>query len=70
MRTSLLLAGPLVLATSAFAQNTSPSRGQPTSSGGKEFLGFASQVNVGEIRGGLVAEQKAQAPHARFPTKE
>jgi putative membrane protein len=62
MRASLLLAAPLILATSAFAQNAPPSQGQPISSSGKEFLGFASQVNVSEIRGGLVAEQKAQAP--------
>lgn len=62
MRASLLLAAPLVLVTSAFAQNTSPSQSQPISSGGKEFLDFASQVNVGEIRGGLLAEEKAQAP--------
>lgn len=62
MRAFLLLAAPLVLATSAFAQNASPSQGQPISSGGKEFIGFASQVNVSEIRGGLVAQQKAQAP--------
>jgi putative membrane protein len=65
MRASLLLAAPLVLVTSAFAQNTSPSQGQPISSSGKEFLDFASQVNVGEIHGGLVAEQKAQAPAVR-----
>jgi predicted outer membrane protein len=62
MRASLLLAAPLILTTSAFAQDAPPSQGQPISSGGKDFLGFASQVNVSEIGGGLVAEQKAQAP--------
>jgi putative membrane protein len=63
MRASLLLlAAPLVLATPAVAQNASPSQSQPISTSAKQFLDFASQVNVGEIRGGLLVEQKAQAP--------
>ena len=57
MRASfLLLAAPLVLAAPAFSQSV------PTSQSDKQFLDFASQVNVGEIRGGVVAQQKAQAP--------
>ena len=62
MRALLLAAASLLLATSALAQNAPPSQGQPISSSGKDFLGFAAQVNVSEIGGGLVAEQKAQAP--------
>jgi putative membrane protein len=58
----LLLAAPLIFATPAFAQNSPPPRGQPTDQSAKQFLDFASQVNLGEIRSGLVAEQKAQAP--------
>ena len=57
MRASfLLLAAPLVLAAPAFSQSVPPSQSD------KQFLDFASQVNVGEIRGGVVAQQKAQAP--------
>ena len=45
-----------VLAAPAFSQSVPPSQSD------KQFLDFASQVNVGEIRGGVVAQQKAQAP--------
>jgi putative membrane protein len=62
MRASLLLAAAtLILATPAFAANASP-QDQPISSSAQQFLDFASQVNVGEIRGGITAEQKADAP--------
>jgi putative membrane protein len=61
MRASLhLLVACFVFATPAFAQSTS--QGAPVSSTTKQFLDFASQVNLGEIRGGILAEQKAQAP--------
>jgi putative membrane protein len=63
MRASfLVLAASLLLAAPALAQNASLSQGQPISSSAKQFLDFASQVNVAELRGGLLAEQKAQAP--------
>jgi putative membrane protein len=62
MRTIFLLVTmPLLFATPAFAQSASPSSGQPIGQSGKQFLGFASEVNISEIRGGLVAEQRAQS---------
>ena len=61
MRASfLLLAAPLVLAAPAFSQSVPPSQSD------KQFLDFASQVNVGEIRGGVVAQQKRRRPQSRL----
>ena len=57
----LVTAPPLLFAAPAFAQNASLSSSQPLSQSGKQFLAFASQVNIGEIRAGLLAEQKAQS---------
>ena len=47
--TFLLVTVPLLFAAPAFAQNASPSSGQS----GKQFLDFASEVNISEIRAGL-----------------
>ena len=59
--TFLLVTVPLLLAAPAFAQNASPSSGQPIGQSGKQFLDFASEVNISEIRAGLLAEQRAQS---------
>ena len=62
MRSNLTLMTALMLfATPAFAQNAAPSSGQPIGQSGKTFLDFASEVNIGEIRQGLLAQQKAQS---------
>jgi putative membrane protein len=59
--TFLLLTVPLLFAAPAFAQSASPSSGQPMDQSGKQFLDFASEVNISEIRSGLLAQQKAQS---------
>jgi putative membrane protein len=62
MRPAVLLAAvPLLLATSAVAQQ----RSSAISQGDKEFLDFAATVNQSEIQGGLAAEKKADAPAVR-----
>ena len=62
MRSKLALMTAIMLfGTPAFAQNPSPSTGEPASQSAKQFLDFASEVNIGEIRSGLLAEQKAQS---------
>jgi len=62
MRSKLTLMTALMLfATPAFARNAAPSSGQPIGQSGKTFLDFASEVNIGEIRQGLLAQQKAQS---------
>lgn len=58
----LLLATPLIFAVPAFAQNAPQPSGQPIGQSTKKFLDFATHGNIGEIRAGLTAEQKAQAP--------
>jgi putative membrane protein len=52
---------PLLFAAPAFAQDASPSSGQPIGQSGKQFLDFSSEVNISEVRAGLLAEQKAQS---------
>jgi putative membrane protein len=59
--TFLLVTVPLLLAAPAFAQDAPPSFGQPIGQSGKQFLYFASEVNISEVRAGLLAEQKAQS---------
>ena len=62
MRPAFLLAAvPLLMATSAVAQQSSSAISQND----KEFLYFAAQVNQSEIQGGLAAEKKADAPAVR-----
>src|ERR1700739_4500653 len=62
MRPVVLLATvPLLFATSAVAQQRSSS----ISENDKEFLNFAAKVNQSEIKGGLAAEKKAEAPAVR-----
>jgi putative membrane protein len=63
MRATLLLlvTAPLLFAAPAFAQNPSPSSSQPIGASAKQFLDFASEVNISEIRAGMLAEQKAQS---------
>jgi putative membrane protein len=59
--TFLLVTVPLLFAAPAFAQDASPSSGQPIGQSGKQFFDFASEVNISEVRAGLLAEQKAQS---------
>ena len=62
MRPAVLLAAvPLLIATSAVAQQGSSAISQRD----KEFLGFAAEVNQSEIQSGLAAETKAGAPAVR-----
>jgi len=62
MRPAVLLAVvPLLIATPTFAQQNSSAINQS----GKEFLDFAADVNQSEIQGGLVAQNKAEAPAVR-----
>jgi putative membrane protein len=57
----LLAAVPLLIATSAIAQQ----RPSTINQSDKEFLNFAANVNQSEIQGGLAAEKKADAPAVR-----
>ena len=62
MRSAVLLAVvPLLVATPSLAQQNSSAINQS----GKQFLDFAADVNQSEIQGGLVAQNKAEAPAVR-----
>ena len=62
MRPAVLLAVvPLLIATPSLAQQTSSAINQS----GKQFLDFAADVNQSEIQGGLVAQNRAEAPAVR-----
>jgi putative membrane protein len=53
----LLAAVPLLFAAPALAQSSGQAIGQSS----KQFLDFASEVNISEIQAGLLAEQRAQS---------
>jgi len=57
----ILVAAPLLFAAPAFAQNALPSPAQPLGQSTEQFLDFASEVNIGEIQAGLLAQQRAQS---------
>jgi putative membrane protein len=59
--TFLLVTAALLFAAPALAQDASPSSDQSISQSGKQFLDFASNVNLSEIRTGLLAEQRAHS---------
>src|SRR6201998_1974805 len=62
MRPAVLLAVvPLLTGTPTLAQQNSSAINQS----GKEFLDFAAEVNQSEIKAGLAAEKKAEAPAVR-----
>jgi putative membrane protein len=59
--TFLVVTAALLFAVPALAQHTSPSSDQSISQSGKQFLEFASDVNLSEIRTGLLAEQRVHS---------